>query len=106
MKVVDCKCLKALVLPVGRRSMKGFPTIRPATRLGNKVALHKTSDDVSPESHQLISYAHFKTTKAMLAAQGIKGNILSYRMRRVRTKVFNVLILLRKINGVVLRHCT
>ncbi|WP_019215222.1 hypothetical protein [Legionella tunisiensis] len=49
-----------------------FPTERPATELGNEVALHKTSEDVSPESHQLISYALFKTIKAVLAAQGFK----------------------------------
>ena len=84
MKVIDCKCSKALVLPVGRRSMKGFPTIRPATRLGNEVALHKTSVDVSPESHQLISYAQFKITKAVLAAQGLKGQyfVLSHEARQ------------------------
>ncbi len=86
--------------------MKGFPTVRPATGLGNKVALHKTSDDVSPESHQLISYAQFKIIKAVFAAQGFKGNILSYRIRRARTNAFNVLILLGKINEFVLRHCT
>ena len=70
------------------------------------MALHKTSDDVSPEFHQLISYAQFKTTKAVLAAQGFKGNILSYRMRRARTNAFNMLILHGKIDGAVLRHCT
>ena len=86
--------------------MKGFPTIRPTTRLGNEVVLHKTSDDVSPELHQLISYAQFKTIKAVLAAQGFQGGILSYRMRRARTNAFNELILQGKINDVVLRHCT
>lgn len=86
--------------------MKGFPTIRPATGLGNEVALHKTSDDVSPECCRLISYAQFKTINAVLAAQGFKGRILSYRMRRARTKAFNELILKGKINDVVLRHCT
>ncbi|WP_242602168.1 hypothetical protein [Legionella nagasakiensis] len=70
------------------------------------MALHKTSDNVSPDLHQLISYAQFKITKAVLATQGFKGNILSYRMRRARTNAFNGLILLRKIMGGVLRHCT
>ncbi|WP_242604488.1 hypothetical protein [Legionella gresilensis] len=36
---------------------------RLATELGKEVALHKTSDDVSPELHWLISYADFKLTK-------------------------------------------
>jgi len=70
------------------------------------VALHKTSYDVSPEFHQLFSYASFKIIKAVFAVQGFNGNILSYRMRRVRTKAFNELILNGKINDVVLRHCT
>ncbi|WP_267889331.1 MULTISPECIES: hypothetical protein [Legionella] len=35
---------------------KGFPTVRPATGLGNEVALHKTSVDVSPEFRRLFSY--------------------------------------------------
>ncbi|WP_232001672.1 hypothetical protein [Legionella spiritensis] len=70
------------------------------------MALHKTPDGVSPEFHQLISYASLKTIKAVLAVQGFQGNILSYRMRRARTNAFNVLILLGKINSVVLRHCT
>ena len=83
MKVVDYKCLSALVLPVGSKSMKGFPTTRPATRLGNEVASHKTSDDVSPEFHQLISYAQFKTIKAVLAAQEVKEQyfVLSHLAR-------------------------
>ncbi len=51
----------------------GFPTERPATELGNEVALHKTLDYVSLESHQLFSCASLKIIKVVLAAQGFKG---------------------------------
>ncbi|HAT1924114.1 TPA: hypothetical protein JAZ42_02605 [Legionella pneumophila] len=49
-----------------------FPTERPATELGNKVALHKTLHYVSLESHQLISCVSLKNIKAVLAVQGLK----------------------------------
>ncbi|HGO6800106.1 TPA: hypothetical protein ACK8UT_000188 [Legionella pneumophila] len=49
-----------------------FPTERPATELGNEVALHKTLDNVSLESHQLFSCASLKNIKAVLAAQGFE----------------------------------
>ncbi|HEI6767336.1 TPA: hypothetical protein SJ368_001559, partial [Legionella pneumophila] len=47
-----------------------FPTERPATELGNKVALHKTLDYVSLESRQLFSCASLKNIKVVLAVQG------------------------------------
>ncbi|HAT3869040.1 hypothetical protein SC371_03720 [Legionella pneumophila serogroup 2] len=49
-----------------------FPTERPATELGNEVALHKTLDYVSLESHQLFSCASLKSNKVVLAAQGVE----------------------------------
>ncbi|HEO1453828.1 TPA: hypothetical protein VAH86_000724 [Legionella pneumophila] len=51
-----------------------FPTERPATELGNKVALHKTLDYVSLESRQFFSCASLKNIKVVLAVQGLKEN--------------------------------
>lgn len=83
----------------------GFPTGRPATELGNEVASHKTSFNVSPEFHQLISYARFEIIKAVLASQGFWEKILSNPDWRDRTKWRNVLILRDKIKVIFLRHC-
>ncbi len=47
-----------------------FPTERPATELGNEVALHKTLGNVSLEFHRLVSRALLEIIKALLAAQG------------------------------------
>ena len=102
----DIKFPRKFALPVGRESVKGFPTKRPSHWVREwwwlcirpeRFRLNRTGSSVMLD---------WNVSKWRLLKKRFWSSLLSYRLERDRTKGCNLLIINWKNEGIFLRHCT